>query len=63
MDPVKAQSAQQLKAPAAAQRPTQQSKPVTSSEASADKKPVQQSPKPTTNTRGETLGRHLNVTA
>jgi hypothetical protein len=64
MDPVKAKSAQPVKAPEAAKRVTQQEdKPQAKPEAVAAKKAYEQPPRTTTNTRGETLGRHLNVTA
>jgi hypothetical protein len=63
MDPVSAKSAQPVKAPEATKRQTQQDKPEAKPEAVAAKKAYEQQPRPTTNTRGETLGRYLNVTA
>jgi hypothetical protein len=63
MDPVKASSAQSVKAPEAAKRSTPQAKPENSPEAVAAKKVAEQARRPTTNTQGQTLGRHLNVSA
>jgi hypothetical protein len=63
MDPVKSSSTQPVKALEATKRSAQQAKPENKPEAVAAKKAYEQAPKPTTNTRGETLGRHLNVTA
>jgi hypothetical protein len=63
MDPVKAGTAQAVKAPEAPKRATQQAKPDASPEAVAAKKTPDPAPRPTTNTRGETLGRVLNVSA
>lgn len=65
MDAVKAKSPQPSQALQAAKRPEAVAKPkqeVKPEVVAAQKKPEQQ-PRPTTNTRGETLGRHLNVTA
>jgi hypothetical protein len=63
MDAVTAKPAQPVKAPEAPKRPTQQAKSDAAPEANATQKAAEQTPRPTTNTRGETLGRHLNVTA
>jgi hypothetical protein len=63
MDPVKAAPAQSVKAPEATQRNPQQAKPDSSPEALAAKKAAEQAQRPTTNTQGQTLGRHLNVSA
>jgi hypothetical protein len=63
MDPVKAGTAQPVKAPEAPKRAAQQARPETSSEAVAAKKPPEPAARPTTNMRGETLGRVLNVSA
>jgi hypothetical protein len=63
MDPVKASASQALKATEASKRPSQQAKSDVNPDAVAAKKAAEQAARPTTNTRGETLGRHLNVTA
>jgi hypothetical protein len=63
MDPVKASPVQALKAPEAAKRQAQQAQSNPSPDAVAAKKAAEQASRSTTNTRGETLGRHLNVTA
>lgn len=63
MDPVKAAPAQPVKAPEAAKRTTQQLQQESKPEPVAAKKAPDPAPKPTTNTRGETLGRLLNVSA
>ncbi len=63
MDPVKAGTAQPVKAPEATKRTPQQSKPDVKPEAVAAKKSTEQAPRPTTNTRGEALGRVLNASA
>jgi hypothetical protein len=63
MDPVKAAPAQPVKAPEAAKRNAQQAKPENSPDAVAAKKAAEQAQRPTTNTQGQTLGRHLNVSA
>jgi hypothetical protein len=63
MDPVKAGTAQPVKAPEAPKRAAQQGKPEVSADAAAAKKPPEAAARPTTNTRGETLGRVLNVSA
>jgi hypothetical protein len=62
MDPVSAKPAQPVKAPEATKR-QMQDKPEAKPEAASAKKAYEQQPRTTTNTRGETLGRHLNVTA
>jgi hypothetical protein len=63
MEAVKAGAAQPVKAPEATKRATQQSKPEAKPVAAVAPKTYEQAPRPTTNTRGETLGRHLNVSA
>ena len=63
MDPVKAKPVQAVKAPEAPKRSPQQTQASPSPDAVAAKKATDQAARPTTNTRGETLGRHLNVTA
>jgi hypothetical protein len=64
MDPVKAKPVQALKAAEAPKRTAQQSQATPSPDAVAAKKAAEQATRPTTtNTRGETLGRHVNVTA
>jgi hypothetical protein len=63
MDPVKAGSARPVKPPEATKRAAQQSKPEVKPEAVAAKKTPEQAPRPTTNTRGEQLGRLLNASA
>jgi hypothetical protein len=63
MDPVKAGKAQAVNAPEAPKRVSQQPKPESKPEVVAAKKSPEQAPRPTTNTRGETLGRLLNVSA
>jgi|APCry1669188970_1035186.scaffolds.fasta_scaffold37654_2 hypothetical protein len=63
MDPVKARKTEPVKAPEAPKRVAQQAKPESKPEAVASKKAPEQAPRPTTNTRGETLGRLLNVSA
>jgi hypothetical protein len=63
MDPVKAKPVQSLKASEAPKRPSQQTQANPNPDAAAAKKAADQASRPTTNTRGETLGRHLNVTA
>ena len=63
MEAVKAQPAQPVKAVEAPKRVDQHTKPEEKPEAVAAKKALEQAQRPTTNTRGETLGRHLNVTA
>ena len=63
MDPVKTAAAQPVKAPEAAKRSPQQAKPESTPEAVAAKKVAEQARRPTTNSQGETLGRHLNVSA
>jgi hypothetical protein len=63
MDPVKAAPAQPVKAPEAAKRDTQQAKPESKPQPVVAKTAYEQAPKPTTNTRGEVLGRHLNASA
>lgn len=63
MEPVKSGAVQSAKAPEAPKRVTEQAKPPAKPAVVATQKPVEQPPRTTTNTRGETLGRHLNVTA
>jgi hypothetical protein len=63
MDPVKAGSASPVKPPEATKRAAQQSKSEVKPEAVDAKKKPEQTPRPTTNTRGEELGRLLNVSA
>ncbi len=63
MDPVKAGKAQPVKAPEASKRVAQAAKPEGRPEAVATNKTPEPAPRPTTNTRGETLGRLLNVSA
>ena len=63
MDPVKANPVQAVKPPEAPKRSTQQAQANPSPDAVAAKRAAEQAARPTTNTRGETLGRHLNVTA
>ena len=63
MEPVNAGTTQPVKAPEATKRVAQQSKPQDKPEAVAATKPPEQAPRPTTNTRGEALGRLLNVSA
>jgi hypothetical protein len=63
MDPVKAGTDRPVKAPEATKRAAQQSTPQVKPEAVAAKKAPEQAPRPTTNTRGEALGRLLNVSA
>lgn len=64
MDAVKAKSSPPVQATQAPKRTdtNQQSNQAAQADAVA-KKATEQAPRPTTNTRGETLGRHLNVTA
>lgn len=63
MDSVKGKLTVPVKAAEPPKRTAQQQKPETKPEPVALKHSTVQAPKPTTNTRGETLGRHLNVTA
>jgi hypothetical protein len=63
MDPVKARTASPVKAPEATKRAAQKSAPEVKPEAVATKKAQEQAPRPTTNTRGEALGRLLNASA
>jgi hypothetical protein len=63
MDPVKARTTPPVKAPEAPKRAEQQAKPEVKAEAVVAKKAPEQAPRPTTNTRGEALGRLLNVSA
>lgn len=63
MEPVKSSAVQAPKAPEAPKRVTERAKPQAQAEVIAAKKPAEPAPRTTTNTRGETLGRHLNVTA
>jgi hypothetical protein len=63
MDPVKARTSNPVKAPEATKRTDQQSRPETKPDPVVAKKAPDQAPRPTTNTRGESLGRLLNVSA
>ena len=63
MDPVKAGTPRPVKAPEATKRAAQPPAPEVKSEAVAAKKAPEQAPRPTNNTRGESLGRLLNVSA
>ena len=65
MDAVKAKSSMTVQ-PAESSKPkqsTQQARTDTQPDANAAKKTEQAQPKPTTNTRGEKLGQHLNAVA
>lgn len=63
MEAVKASSAQALQATSASQRTEAKAQPDVQA-AAASKKPEEQAPpKPTTNTRGESLGQLLNARA
>ena len=69
MDAVKAKSAQPVQAPEApkrtqaVQKTQADTKQAPKPEATAVKKSAYEQPKPTTNTRGEKLGQHLNAVA
>jgi len=65
MDAVKAKTSQPPQALQATKRP-EVNKPKAQAEPKPDAVAAQKKPeqsRPTTNTRGETIGRHLNVTA
>ena len=64
MEAVKAKSPPPVQATQAPKRTdTNQQSKLAAKTDTAVKKPTENAPRPTTNTRGETLGRHLNVTA
>jgi hypothetical protein len=63
MDPVKAGTTQPVKAAEAPKPVAQAKKPEAQREATVAEKAPEQAPRPTTNTRGEAIGRLLNVSA
>lgn len=63
MDPVKARTSTPVKEPEAPKRAVKPEAQEAKPDAVATQKATEQAQRPTTNTRGETLGRLLNVSA